>query len=58
MGALNGWSGRTTGKMVDRIIRKQGDAPAPVAPSPTEAISANGSANGDGSRIPVRAAGT
>jgi len=28
MGALNGWSGRTTGRMVDRIIRRAKDEPA------------------------------
>ena len=42
MGALNGWSGRTTGKMVDRIIRKQGPAPSSTAPAPAARAASNG----------------
>jgi beta-carotene ketolase (CrtO type) len=48
MGALNGWSGRTTARMIDRLMKRQKDATPPsavpisVAPRP-EPVSANGS---------------
>jgi len=47
MGALNGWSGRTTGRMVDRIIRRAKDEPAAgysaYVPPAATAHGANGS---------------
>jgi phytoene dehydrogenase-like protein len=46
MGALNGWSGRTTARMVDRLMRRD-KLPTPdtslYVPSPPERASGNGS---------------
>jgi beta-carotene ketolase (CrtO type) len=50
MGALNGWSGRTTARMVDRLMRREKSVEAPrvpparVAPVPASAGTVNGSA--------------
>jgi len=45
MGALNGWSGRTTARTVDKVLRKQADAPPPRRPvSAAPALSSNGAA--------------
>ncbi|MCW3017359.1 MAG: Dehydrogenase [Solirubrobacterales bacterium] len=49
MGALNGWSGRTTARTVERVLRKAKDASSPVsvpvaAPAAAVAPSTNGHA--------------
>src|SRR5262245_23809799 len=53
MGALNGWSGRTTGKMVDRIISKQGDSGAAAPPPTYVPAGVNGAAASNGAGTPA-----
>jgi len=57
MGALNGWSGRTTGKMVARIIDKAGVAPAPAPPVSTHVPDSARGAGANGSRAAVKTGG-
>jgi beta-carotene ketolase (CrtO type) len=46
MGALNGWSGRTTARVVERRLRREGEAPSPTSVSSYVGSVRPGSANG------------
>lgn len=57
MGALNGWSGRTTARTVDKVLRKQTAAPVAPGPQITSAPAAVPSRNGSSAAVGTTANG-